>query len=435
MQTIPRWRTLLISRNSIAFSSTQFAYLHSTPICNEKIKRKSDFKGGNQNSRDGNQSFKGAQQSSKNHIRFLTRQKRADTKKALWNLVDKYVVSGTPIRWYQRRRLLVIVSHGTLSRRAFRFIGGTPPGVTGLIPSLQQSLEDRIQDMVTLQEESLWKSKEEHSRSHEELKNSVTTLTAEVKALLAKHNPIPSRSSPLPPPSGNPSHLFLNGGGFENDVPFSKASDSISQNAKNVNSSKTSTKKGRFKNVVCPKSPKKKAHVFRDSYSSTPSKKRNAKKDSAEKINKHRMKRMYQKRHASNDDDEHPETVFHATFGDRAYTWSFNSWTGSSQRSTPRFDWGEFFHRTSDQQQRWQASHESDSENEVCDVGLRSERVILGLPQNGVLKLKDVKNAFHLSALKWHPDKHQGPSQAAAEEKFKLCVSAYNSLCSALSGN
>ncbi|CAO2831032.1 unnamed protein product [Amaranthus hypochondriacus] len=285
MQTIPRWRTLLISRNSIAFSSTQFAYLHSTPICNEKIKRKSDFKGGNQNSRDGNQSFKGAQQSSKN------------------------------------------------------------------------------------------------------------------------------------------------------DVPFSKASDSISQNAKNVNSSKTSTKKGRFKNVVCPKSPKKKAHVFRDSYSSTPSKKRNAKKDSAEKINKHRMKRMYQKRHASNDDDEHPETVFHATFGDRAYTWSFNSWTGSSQRSTPRFDWGEFFHRTSDQQQRWQASHESDSENEVCDVGLRSERVILGLPQNGVLKLKDVKNAFHLSALKWHPDKHQGPSQAAAEEKFKLCVSAYNSLCSALSGN
>ncbi|CAO2831031.1 unnamed protein product [Amaranthus hypochondriacus] len=318
MQTIPRWRTLLISRNSIAFSSTQFAYLHSTPICNEKIKRKSDFKGGNQNSRDGNQSFKGAQQSSKNHIRFLTRQKRADTKKALWNLVDKYVVSGTPIR---------------------------------------------------------------------------------------------------------------------NDVPFSKASDSISQNAKNVNSSKTSTKKGRFKNVVCPKSPKKKAHVFRDSYSSTPSKKRNAKKDSAEKINKHRMKRMYQKRHASNDDDEHPETVFHATFGDRAYTWSFNSWTGSSQRSTPRFDWGEFFHRTSDQQQRWQASHESDSENEVCDVGLRSERVILGLPQNGVLKLKDVKNAFHLSALKWHPDKHQGPSQAAAEEKFKLCVSAYNSLCSALSGN
>ena len=78
---------------------------------------------------------------------------------------------------------------------------------------------------------------------------------------------------------------------FQNDVPFSKASDAISQNAKIVNSSKTSTKKGRFKNVVCPKSPKKKAHVFRDSYSSTPPKKRNVKKDSAEKIHKHRMKR------------------------------------------------------------------------------------------------------------------------------------------------
>ncbi|KAJ8551637.1 hypothetical protein K7X08_021652 [Anisodus acutangulus] len=62
--------------------------------------------------------------------------------------------------------------------------------------------------------------------------------------------------------------------------------------------------------------------------------------------------------------------------------------------------------------------------------GSYSERAILGLPPRGPLKIEDVKNAFRLSALKWHPDKHQGPSQAAAEEKFKSCVTAYKSLCS-----
>ncbi|KAL1293276.1 hypothetical protein AAHE18_19G061500 [Arachis hypogaea] len=65
--------------------------------------------------------------------------------------------------------------------------------------------------------------------------------------------------------------------------------------------------------------------------------------------------------------------------------------------------------------------------------GSSSDRTILGLPATGPLKIEDVKNAFRLSALKWHPDKHQGPSQAMAEEKFKLCVNAYKSLCNALS--
>ncbi|KAF7834185.1 Chaperone protein like [Senna tora] len=51
----------------------------------------------------------------------------------------------------------------------------------------------------------------------------------------------------------------------------------------------------------------------------------------------------------------------------------------------------------------------------------------------GPLKIEDVKNAFRLSAMKWHPDKHQGPSQAVAEEKFKVCVNAYKSLCNVLS--
>ncbi|KAK9949966.1 hypothetical protein M0R45_005473 [Rubus argutus] len=60
------------------------------------------------------------------------------------------------------------------------------------------------------------------------------------------------------------------------------------------------------------------------------------------------------------------------------------------------------------------------------------EKFLVSL-QQVLLKTEDVKKAFHLSALKWHPDKHQGPSQEMAAEKFKLCVNAYSSLCNALS--
>ncbi|RZC07614.1 hypothetical protein D0Y65_014744, partial [Glycine soja] len=66
-------------------------------------------------------------------------------------------------------------------------------------------------------------------------------------------------------------------------------------------------------------------------------------------------------------------------------------------------------------------------------ASLHMQGTVLGLPPTGPLKIEDVKNAFQLSALKWHPDKHQGPSQAMAEEKFKLCVNAYKTLCNALS--
>jgi len=38
---------------------------------------------------------------------------------------------------------------------------------------------------------------------------------------------------------------------------------------------------------------------------------------------------------------------------------------------------------------------------------------------------------FRASALKWHPDKHQGDSQTMASEKFKSCVEAYKSLSDA----
>ncbi|VFQ74085.1 unnamed protein product [Cuscuta campestris] len=66
---------------------------------------------------------------------------------------------------------------------------------------------------------------------------------------------------------------------------------------------------------------------------------------------------------------------------------------------------------------------------------LRSQRLALGLNASGPLNLEDVKNAYRSCALKWHPDRHQGPSKVVAEEKFKACSSAYQSLCNNISLN
>ncbi|XP_009587886.1 uncharacterized protein [Nicotiana tomentosiformis] len=147
-----------------------------------------------------------------------------------------------------------------------------------------------------------------------------------------------------------------------------------------------------------------------------------------------RMRKM-KKRSLDEDFNEYPETVFQATFGNKWYTWSFKP--GKSSAFEDLFsrrqetDWSERRHC------RWdnETEHETERESNYgsLNAGSYSERTILGLPPKGPLKIEDVKNAFRLSALKWHPDKHQGPSQAAAEEKFKSCVTAYKSLCNALS--
>ncbi|KAM0034087.1 putative DnaJ domain, Chaperone J-domain superfamily [Helianthus debilis subsp. tardiflorus] len=130
------------------------------------------------------------------------------------------------------------------------------------------------------------------------------------------------------------------------------------------------------------------------------------------------------------DDEDDPEKHFQATFGNRRYFWSFKSWEESfsqSKKSGCKY---------SNTRNKWRTVSDDDESSEDDDsyvVGSHSDRVALGLPTNGPLKIEEVKNAFRLSALKWHPDKHQGPSQAMAEEKFKLCASAYKSLCNALS--
>lgn len=153
------------------------------------------------------------------------------------------------------------------------------------------------------------------------------------------------------------------------------------------------------------------------------------------KAQHNRFRRKFRKDYFS-EDDYSPETIFHATFGNRNKwcTWSFNSAGSSSfQSSTSAFEWRGQSNGTNNRNKEWDTASETESDGESCVVGSYSDRRMLGLPPTGPLKIEDVKNAFRLSALKWHPDKHQGPSQATAEEKFKLCVNAYKSLCNALS--
>ncbi|KAJ4951606.1 hypothetical protein NE237_028438 [Protea cynaroides] len=131
--------------------------------------------------------------------------------------------------------------------------------------------------------------------------------------------------------------------------------------------------------------------------------------------------------------NEHPETVFQATFGSRCFTWSFRSWEEAhSRNSTTGFEWRDHSNRTNNRREESETTSETDDDKEPCIVGSYSDRTILGLPPTGALKIEDVKRAYHASAKKWHPDMHQGPSQAKAAEKFRLCFDAYQSLCNAL---
>ncbi|XP_015633948.1 uncharacterized protein [Oryza sativa Japonica Group] len=125
----------------------------------------------------------------------------------------------------------------------------------------------------------------------------------------------------------------------------------------------------------------------------------------------------------------HPDKIFEDMFGENhRFTWSHISWESFSFRdSSSRF-------RRTGESKRERVCSDSDDENEdeTTNIGSHAHRAILGLPACGPLTLDAVKTAFRASALRWHPDKHPGSSQAVAEEKFKLCVNAYNSICNVL---
>ncbi|KAL7197342.1 hypothetical protein ACSBR2_019977 [Camellia fascicularis] len=128
-------------------------------------------------------------------------------------------------------------------------------------------------------------------------------------------------------------------------------------------------------------------------------------------------------------DDIDVETIFRSSFGgNRHFYWSFvdedfSRWRSSSGYSN-RTSWN---WRHGDEE-----DYDSSTESDSSESDLASDRLALGLSAYGPLKLEDVKNAYRVCALKWHPDRHQGSSKAVAEEKFKACSTAYQSLCDKL---
>ncbi|KAF7147869.1 hypothetical protein RHSIM_Rhsim03G0005800 [Rhododendron simsii] len=141
------------------------------------------------------------------------------------------------------------------------------------------------------------------------------------------------------------------------------------------------------------------------------------------------------------DDDNDFETIFFRSAfggnrfgGNQSFYWSFieedfpNRWQSSSgHQNNYRTSWN-WRHREDE-------DYDSSTEFDSSETDLVSYRLVLGLSPSGPLKLDDVKNAYRTCALKWHPDRHQGSSKAVAEEKFKACSAAYESLCDKMALN
>lgn len=136
--------------------------------------------------------------------------------------------------------------------------------------------------------------------------------------------------------------------------------------------------------------------------------------------------------HFCEEDNADVDNIFRSTFGgNRYFYWSFVSdenpqWKNSSDYHS--YSYGKNWRYRVEED--YDYSSESDSND--LESNFASDRLALGLRAYGPLKLEDVKNAYRSCALKWHPDRHQGSSKAVAEEKFKLCSAAYQSLCDKL---
>ncbi|CAK8571244.1 unnamed protein product [Lathyrus sativus] len=139
------------------------------------------------------------------------------------------------------------------------------------------------------------------------------------------------------------------------------------------------------------------------------------------------------------EDDIDVENIFRSAFGgNRVFYWSFINeenphWGRSGDFSNYGKSWK--WKRQSDNGYGSSTGSESESESDSLRSNLVSDRLALGLRASGPLKLEDVKIAYRACALKWHPDRHQGSSKVIAEEKFKHCSAAYQSLCDKLAIN
>lgn len=130
--------------------------------------------------------------------------------------------------------------------------------------------------------------------------------------------------------------------------------------------------------------------------------------------------------------------IFRSAFGgSRGFFWSFtHEEEEPRRRQSSRYS--SYFRRSWKSRYREEEEEEdgySSTEFSGPDSNQASHRLALGLSPSGPLNREDVKNAYRACALKWHPDRHQGPAKAVAEEKFKLCSAAYQSLCDKLAIN
>ncbi|KAF1892140.1 hypothetical protein Lal_00036496 [Lupinus albus] len=130
------------------------------------------------------------------------------------------------------------------------------------------------------------------------------------------------------------------------------------------------------------------------------------------------------------EDDFDVETILRSAFGGNRFTyWSFINDENPQWKRSGRFS---NYERSWNWRHRSESDSDSSSESNSSDSYLVPDRLALGLSASGPLKLEDVKNAYRSCALKWHPDRHHGSSKAIAEEKFKLCSAAYQSICDKL---
>ncbi|XP_047327729.1 uncharacterized protein LOC124931333 [Impatiens glandulifera] len=140
------------------------------------------------------------------------------------------------------------------------------------------------------------------------------------------------------------------------------------------------------------------------------------------------------------EDESDIETIFRSAFGgNKGFCWFVHDEfpprgsSSSSYSNSYRTSWN-WKHRDEDEED-YESSAESEYESNNAYLKLASDRNALGLSISGPLTLEDVKNAYRTCALKWHPDRHHGSSKAIAEEKFKTCSAAYQSLCDRMAVN
>ncbi|KAL2466221.1 Chaperone DnaJ-domain superfamily protein [Abeliophyllum distichum] len=141
------------------------------------------------------------------------------------------------------------------------------------------------------------------------------------------------------------------------------------------------------------------------------------------------------------DDDREYETIFRSAYGGNQYFgWSFITdddpryWKSSCYTNKYKTSSGWKYQYCEEYDSEYEKEYDSDSssDSEKSEADMMSQRLALGLSTLGSLNLEDVKNAYRECALKWHPDRHQGSSKVVAEEKFKVCSAAYQSLCDKL---